>query len=88
MELWTIVPAIWITTCIMIVSRTYPLIKFMVDETEEGGLIMSWKYTHMILYAITVMFITPLCWQIAFKEEARTKWCIAYVKSILQEQNI
>ena len=88
MELWTIVPAIWIATWLMIVSKTYPLIRYMVVETESGGLITSWKYTHMIIYAIMLFFITPLCWQLAFREELRRRWCITYVKAILQDNTI
>ena len=86
MELWTIVLAIWITTWLMIFGRTYPLVKYMISNTIGGEVIVRFKYSHMVIYAITLFIITPPCWKIAFSEEYKRKWCVAYVREVCRSK--
>ena len=86
MELWTVVAAVWISTWLMIVWRTYPIINYMVTDTQGGELIVSWKHTHMVIYVVTLLLITPLCWQIAFSEDVRKRWCVAYIRELCRSK--
>jgi len=86
MEFWTLVPAVWLSTWAMSVYRTYPIISHIVKDTPGGELIVSWKYTHMVIYVVTLLLITPLCWQLAFSEEHRKRWCVAYIRELCRSK--
>ncbi len=86
MEVWTIVSALWLSSWIMCIVRTYPIIFRMVENTEGGELIVSYKYTHMMIYAICLFIITPLIWSIIYNDSNRQRWCIAYVVQICRSK--
>ena len=82
MEVWTMVSALWLSTWAMCYGRTAFIITHMVEQKEGGELIVGYKYTHMVIYAITLFFITPLIGQVAVFEKPRKRWCVAYVNAI------
>jgi hypothetical protein len=86
MELWTVVPAVWITTWVMCVYRTYPLIRQLILNEAGAELIVSYKYIHMIIYGVMVFIMTPFAWKIAFSDDLRARWCIAYVIAICRSK--
>jgi hypothetical protein len=86
MEVWTIVPAVWLTTVAMCVGRTYPLISKMLETTPGGELIVDYKYIHMITYMVCMFVISPFCWQIAFFDEPRQKFVVSYVHAIVRNK--
>jgi|TARA_B100001093_G_C26480186_1_gene864496 hypothetical protein len=86
MELWTVVSAVWISTWLMSVYRTHPIISYMAKLTPGGELIVRYKYTHMVIYVVMLLVITPLCWQLAFSEDARRRWCRAYIRELCRSK--
>ena len=86
MELWTIVPAVYVTTWIMNVYRTYPLIRKLVINQPGAELIVDYKYLHMIIYGTLLLFMTPIVWKLAFSDDHRNRWCASYVNSICRSK--
>jgi len=33
-----------------------------------------------------LLVITPLCWQLAFSEDARRRWCRAYIRELCRSK--
>ena len=86
MEIWTVVSAVWLSSWIMCVIRTYPIILRMIETTEGGELIVRHKYSHMIIYVICLFIITPLIWSIIYNDNNRKRWCVAYVIQICRNK--
>ena len=71
MELWTIVPVVWITTWIMSWYRTYPIIRLLVINQPGAELIVDYKYLHIIIYGTLLFIMTPFVWKLAFSDDHR-----------------
>jgi len=82
MELWTIASALWLSTWAMCYGRTAFIIAHMVSIREGGELIVSYKFTHMVVYALLLFPMTPFIWQLAVFEDSRKRWCVSYVNAI------
>ena len=85
MELWTIVPAVWVSTWVMCVCRTYPLVRYMIEQTPGGELVVGYKYTHMVISIVCLFFITPFISAVVLNERQRKNWCVAYVAQVCKE---
>mgnify|MGYP003625908286 CR=1 FL=1 len=86
MELWTIVPVVWITTWIMAGYRTYPIIRKLVIDQPGSKLIVDFKYLHMLIYGTLLFIMTPFVWKLAFSDDIRKRWCISYVDAVCRSK--
>ena len=83
MELWTITLSFWLSTWLMLIWRTYPLVMRLVGLKPEGTLIIKYRHIHFVIYSLSLMILTPFIWQVALLDGKRKTWVIAYVNSIL-----
>lgn len=81
MDVLTFVGAFWISTWIMLLFRTWSIIARLID-TYQIVLAQRYKALHFCIYSFSLIFITPLLWQVAFNDEYRKRYVLAYVNAL------
>ena len=86
MEVWTIVSAVWLSSWVMLMFRTYAIISRMIRTTPGGELIVRFKYLHAGIYAVCIFILTPFIWTIIINDVQRKAWCVTYVAQICRSK--
>ena len=83
MEPWTIILSFWLSTWLMLVWRTYPVMMRIIERKPEGTIVLKYRAVHFVLYIVSLFILTPWIFQIAFSENKRKMWVLAYINAIL-----
>ena len=82
MEALPLIVAMYLTTWIMIVYRTFFIARYILINRNEK-LLTNYPIIHFIVYCIGALFLTHFIWQVALFEEPRKKWVKGYCNAII-----
>lgn len=82
MEAWALVLAAYSTTWIMLIGRTFFIIRHLLILRKETY-ITQYPKLHFLVYSFGMLFMTPFIWHVALFDESRKKWCLAYADAVM-----
>jgi len=74
--------ALWFSTWTMLIYRTFWIIRELLHMRNEK-IITKYPILHFTVYIIGMAFMAPFVWHIAFFEEPRKRWCLAYADAVM-----
>jgi hypothetical protein len=83
MEPWTIILSFWLSTWLMLVWRTYPVMMRIIERKPEGRIVLKYRAVHFVMYILSLFILTHWIFQVVFSENKRKMWVLAYVNAIL-----
>jgi hypothetical protein len=82
MDILMVLGAGYLTTWIMIFSRTYFICQRMIIKKQPNNTIIKYRTLHIFLFVVGTGILTiPAC-RVAFDNGVRKRFCIGYVNAI------
>ena len=81
MDVLTGISAFWLSTWIMLMYRTFGIIRRLVD-TYEIALVQKYKLLHMLILSIMYLLCAPFLIQVVFSDKYRKSFIIKYVDAL------
>ena len=76
--------AFWLSTWIMLMYRTFAIIRRLVD-TYEIALVQKYKLLHMLILSIMYLLCAPFLIQVVFSDKYRKSFIIKYVDALCKK---
>ena len=77
--------AFWLSTWIMLMYRTFAIIRRLVD-TYEIALVQKFKILHWIILSVSLFLIAPFLWQVVVSDRKKKAFIISYVNALRKEK--
>ena len=85
MDVLQIVGAFWLSTWFMLIFRTWSIISRLI-ETYEIALLRKYRSLHFVIYAISLLIIAPVLWQVVVSDIKRKQYILSYVNALKERR--
>ena len=86
MDIFTVLGVCYLTTGIMMFTRTYFICVRMIDTRRPNSIINKHRVLHCIVYILGIAVLIIPAAKVAFSDKARKSWCIGYVNAVLERK--
>ena len=85
MDVLQIVAAFWLSTWLMLMLRTFGIIRRLVD-TYEIALLQKYRSLHFIILSFLYLVVAPALWQVIVSDYKRKKYILGYVNALKERK--